>query len=56
VPLSLVKVGILGYLGKSVIPLVRQLGREGLTGGFGFFSCFPWSYGLSVRSGSSEVV
>jgi hypothetical protein len=44
--------GFLGCVRKGAVPLVRQLGwgetAEGL--------CFLWSYGLSVMSGSSEVV
>jgi hypothetical protein len=42
------------YSGLCVCaPLVRHLGEE--LGG-GFFSSFPWSYGPSVASGSSELV
>jgi hypothetical protein len=45
---------ILDYVEKGAAPLLGQLG-----GGMqlkGFCPCFPWSYGPSIRSGSSEVV
>jgi hypothetical protein len=44
---------ILDYVGKGDTPLVGQLGGEIAEG---FFSCFPWSYGMSVTSSSFEVV
>jgi hypothetical protein len=52
VPLSLHKVGILGYVGKDAAPLWESLGKSCLEV---FFPCFPWSYGSSVTSGSCEV-
>jgi hypothetical protein len=46
---------ILGFVGKGGASFVRQLIRE-MAGFLGFFSCFHCCFGLSVTSGSSEVV
>jgi hypothetical protein len=51
--------GILAFVGEVVAPLVRQLGVEIAGRCFSFlffFFHFPWSYGSSITSGSSDVV
>jgi hypothetical protein len=49
-PVLILVLGILGFVGKGAVPLVRQLGKRWL-----FFS-IPWSYDLSITSRSSELV
>jgi hypothetical protein len=49
-PVLILVLGILGFVEKGAVPLVRQLGRRWL------FLSIPWSYELSITSRSSELV